>query len=114
MLRNLPDALIFESSCTFDCLNFVLQFFCLFAVVFFNAVNFDHFQILRAIGKGNFGKVRKLTMSDTTQLNEWLSFVSVILNTAPKCFAKVSLLCVWNTKLAIVILSFVHCKPIRI
>ena len=25
----------------------------------FSAVNFDHFQILRAIGKGSFGKVRR-------------------------------------------------------
>lgn len=25
----------------------------------FSTVNFDHFQILRAIGKGSFGKVRK-------------------------------------------------------
>lgn len=27
--------------------------------LFYSAVNFDHFQILRAIGKGSFGKVRQ-------------------------------------------------------
>lgn len=30
---------------------------------FFLTVNFDHFQILRAIGKGSFGKVSSMTTS---------------------------------------------------
>lgn len=30
-----------------------------FILFYFFAVNFDHFQILRAIGKGSFGKVRE-------------------------------------------------------
>jgi hypothetical protein len=29
-------------------------------LISFHAVNFDHFQILRAIGKGSFGKVSNL------------------------------------------------------
>lgn len=31
----------------------------LFVSLLHSTVNFDHFQILRAIGKGSFGKVRK-------------------------------------------------------
>lgn len=31
--------------------------------LFYFSVNFDHFQILRAIGKGSFGKVRILNFN---------------------------------------------------
>lgn len=50
--------------------------------MFFLAVNFDHFQILRAIGKGSFGKVRTHThttgcdikMVMCAFLSFWLTF----------------------------------------
>lgn len=35
------------------------------------AVNFDHFQILRAIGKGSFGKVRE-SFSSLITIGGWL------------------------------------------
>lgn len=39
--------------------------------MFFLAVNFDHFQILRAIGKGSFGKVRTHTHTQQAVTLKW-------------------------------------------
>lgn len=48
-------------------------------LLFFIPVNFDHFQILRAIGKGSFGKVRDETFNWNMVLCErYCYFVSLL------------------------------------
>lgn len=58
--------------------------------IFFFSVNFDHFQILRAIGKGSFGKVANLNVvswhrfRDTKMLNERKHAKHQYINEKPK------------------------------
>ena len=79
----------------------------------FFAVNFDHFQILRAIGKGAFGKVNRSTWRQATYYSElfndpiafvWNLNVLIRIYLIPFCFRSASFrrrtlkLCMqWNT-----------------
>uniref|UniRef100_A0AAY4BEM7 Protein kinase domain-containing protein n=1 Tax=Denticeps clupeoides TaxID=299321 RepID=A0AAY4BEM7_9TELE len=49
-------------------MRFCLYYYCNFCLFFPLAVNFDHFQILRAIGKGSFGKVCIVQKRDTEKM----------------------------------------------
>uniref|UniRef100_A0AAY4BBQ3 Protein kinase domain-containing protein n=1 Tax=Denticeps clupeoides TaxID=299321 RepID=A0AAY4BBQ3_9TELE len=61
----LEQSWMFSYSCY---MRFCLYYYCNFCLFFPLAVNFDHFQILRAIGKGSFGKVCIVQKRDTEKM----------------------------------------------